>query len=145
MIARMAYPQPPPGGQWWGQQPPPTPGFYPPNPAPRQTNTMAIVALVTAFFFAPLGIVFGHIALSQIQRSDEDGRGLAIAGLVVGYVFTGLYILMIVLWVAMFAWVTTEIDKLPRTPTTYGRYSMPAPTWISPDDSTPTILRVANA
>ncbi|MGZ5363256.1 MAG: DUF4190 domain-containing protein [Mycobacterium sp.] len=30
---------------------------------------------------APLGIAFGHMALSQINRSNDDGRGLAIAGL----------------------------------------------------------------
>jgi peptidyl-prolyl cis-trans isomerase B (cyclophilin B) len=142
MIARMAYPEPPPGGQWWGQQPPPSPGFYPPYPAPRQTNTMAIVALVTAFFFAPLGIVFGHIALSQIRRSDEDGRGLAIAGLVVGYVFTGLYLLLIVLWVAMFAWVTTEIEKLPTTTTRYGTYSMQSTAWT---EKTPVLCLVTRA
>src|ERR1700756_612072 len=113
MIARMAYPQPPPGSEWWNRPPSP-PGFYPPiYPQPRRTNAMAIAALVSAFVVAPLGIVFGHIALSQIRRSDEDGRGLAIAGLVLGYVFTALYLLLIVIWVIMFALVTTEVNKLP--------------------------------
>jgi len=84
---------------------------------------MAIAALVSAFVVAPLGVVLGHIALSQIQRSDEDGRGLAIAGLVLGYVFTGLYLLPIVIWVIMIAWVATEVDKLPST-TRHGTYSM---------------------
>ena len=84
---------------------------------------MAIAALVSAFVVAPLGIVFGHIALSQIRRSDEDGRGLPIAGLVLGYVFTGLYLLPIVIWVIMIAWVATEVDKLPST-TRHGTYSM---------------------
>jgi peptidyl-prolyl cis-trans isomerase B (cyclophilin B) len=124
MIARMAYPQPPPGNQWWSQPPPSPTGFYPPMyPPPRRTNAMAIAALVSAFVVAPLGIVFGHIALSQIRRSDEDGRGLAIAGLVLGYVFTGLYLLLIVIWVIMIALVATEVDKLPST-TRHGTYSM---------------------
>lgn len=47
---------------------------------------MAILSLVFAFLFFPLGIVFGHVARHQIQRSGEDGDGLAIAGLVIGYV-----------------------------------------------------------
>ncbi|WP_280763349.1 DUF4190 domain-containing protein [Prescottella agglutinans] len=31
-------------------------------------------------------LVFGHIALSQIRRTGESGRGMAIAGLVLGYI-----------------------------------------------------------
>jgi peptidyl-prolyl cis-trans isomerase B (cyclophilin B) len=142
MIARMAYPHPPPGDHRWNQPPSP-PGFYPPMyPPPRQTNAMAIAALVSAFVIAPLGIVFGHIALSQIRRSDEDGRGLAIAGLVIGYVFTGLYLLLIVLWVAMFAWITTEIEKLPTTTTRYGTYSMQSTAWT---EKTPVLCLVTQS
>jgi len=127
MIARMAYPQPPPGNQSWNQPPSSTPGFYPPMyPPPRQTSAMAIGALVGAFFFPPLGIVLGHIALSQIRRRNEEGRGMAIAGLVIGYVHTALWLLVIVAYVIFFAWWATEIqqhERLPRT-TTYGTYSM---------------------
>jgi len=54
------------------------------------TNTMALLALV----FGVIGgtgipIVLGHVALSQIRRTGEGGRGLAIAGLVLGYVGVG--------------------------------------------------------
>ena len=52
---------------------------------PRPTNPMAIAALVSSLVLAPLGIIFGHISLSQIKRTGEDGRGLAIAGLAIGY------------------------------------------------------------
>jgi hypothetical protein len=52
---------------------------------PGQTNTFAIVALVLGFFGGFLAIPFGHIALSQIRRTGEAGRGIAIAGLVLGY------------------------------------------------------------
>ena len=57
---------------------------------------MAIASLVSAFLFAPLGIVFGHISLSQLKRSGEDGRGLAVAGLVIGYMLTALMVITIV-------------------------------------------------
>jgi len=142
MIARMSYPQPPPGNEWWGQpQQQPSAGFYPPMyPPPRQTNSMAIVALVSAFIVAPLGIVFGHIALSQIRRTGEEGKGLAVAGLVIGYVFTGLFLLMIVVWLVMFAWIATEIDRLPSTTTpTYGTYSMHSTAWT--EATSPTTRR----
>ena len=74
--------------------PPPPYGAYPPPydpygyPRPRPTNGMAIASLICAFVFAPLGIVFGHISLSQIKRSGEEGHGLAVAGLVISYFVT---------------------------------------------------------
>jgi hypothetical protein len=85
------YP-PPPGGT--GYPPPPGGTGYPPPPQPVQqvpgTNVMAIVALVCAFVFAPLGIVFGHLAKRQIKQTGEQGEGLANVGLILSYVFTGL-------------------------------------------------------
>jgi hypothetical protein len=65
---------------------------------PRGTNTMAILSLVFAFVFAPLGIVFGHVAKRQIRRTGEGGSGLATAGLVLSYIFT---IIAIVSWIAL--------------------------------------------
>jgi hypothetical protein len=59
----------------------------------RSTNTMAILSLVFAFIFAPAGIVLGHIAKRQIAQSGEEGGGLATAGLICSYVFTGFYVL----------------------------------------------------
>ncbi|MET9329435.1 DUF4190 domain-containing protein [Tsukamurella sp. NPDC003166] len=56
------------------------------NPASTSTNTMAILALCFGVMGGILGIVFGHIALSQIKRTGEQGRGMAIAGLVLGYI-----------------------------------------------------------
>jgi len=49
---------------------------------------MAIASLVCAFVFAPLGIIFGHVSLSQIKRTGEEGHGLAIAGLIISYLIT---------------------------------------------------------
>src|SRR5688572_16862810 len=33
-----------------------------------------------------IAIITGHIGLSQIARTNEDGKGMAIAGLIMGYV-----------------------------------------------------------
>ena len=57
---------------------------------------MSILSLVFAFVFAPLGIVFGHIAKKQIRRTGEGGSGLATAGLVLGYIFAVLWILYVI-------------------------------------------------
>jgi peptidyl-prolyl cis-trans isomerase B (cyclophilin B) len=99
--------------------PPPPHGAYPPPPyggygyaQPRPTNTLAIVSLVCAFVFAPLGIVFGHMSLSQIKKSGEEGRGLAIAGLVIGYLVTVLTILVVVLSVLFFVLLARNLENM---------------------------------
>jgi hypothetical protein len=77
----------------------PTPNV--PYPPPRPTNVLAIVALVASFFLPPAGIVCGHLAIGQIRRTGEAGYGLAMAGLIIGYVLTGLILLAIVASIAI--------------------------------------------
>jgi undecaprenyl-diphosphatase len=67
----------------------------PPAATPTQTpqraeNATAIAALGSAFVFPPLGIALGHWAIGQIRRSREEGRTLALAALVVGYLLTAI-------------------------------------------------------
>ncbi len=64
--------------------------------ASARTNTMAILSLVFAFILSPLGIVFGAIGLNQIKKTGEEGKGLAIAGLITSSIFTLLGIIYIV-------------------------------------------------
>lgn len=78
-----------PGGLPQGYPPA---GYYPPY-APPETNVFAILALILGFFTGILGVVFGHIALHQIKRTGQSGRGLAIAGLIIGYAFVAFFIL----------------------------------------------------
>ena len=94
------------------QQYPPPPGYgaYPPPAAP--TNTMAILALVLAFVFAPLGIVFGIIARKQISETGEQGDGLALAGIIIGGVFTALFVIVIVFWIIFIASVASSIPTI---------------------------------
>ena len=68
--------------------------------APR-TNPLAITSMILslvslAFVITSIaGVVLGHIALSQIRRTGEGGRGMAITGVVVGYVLSAFWLLMI--------------------------------------------------
>ena len=78
----------------YGQQP------YPYAPV-ATTNTMAILALVFAFVFAPAAIIMGHVAKKQIRRTGEQGEGLATAGLWLGYIFTGLSLAFCALWLVL--------------------------------------------
>ena len=83
-----------------------TPGYGPPpGYAPqwaRPTNTMAILSLVLAFVFAPAGLVLGIIARKQIRRTGEQGDGLALAGIIVGGIFSAIFLLMIVFMIIAF-------------------------------------------
>jgi hypothetical protein len=84
----------PPAQQPYQQQGPgyPQPGFQ-----PQRTNTMAILGLVFAFVFTPLGLVFSAIGLKQVKERRENGRGLALAGLILSIVFILLGVLLVVL------------------------------------------------
>ena len=74
--------------------PPPTPPAYNPYQAyptgynPNKTNTLAIITLIVAFIWPFAAIITGFISLNQIKKTGEQGRGLALGGLVVGAVFT---------------------------------------------------------
>ena len=74
---------PPPAAYPTEQQP----VYGQPGYQPQKTNTMAILGLVFAFVFSPLGIVFSAIGLKQIKQRREGGRGLALAGLILSIVF----------------------------------------------------------
>ena len=66
------------------------------------TNGLAVASLIAGFFWlgwlgSVLAVIFGHIALGQIKRSGgrETGSGLAISGLVLGYLGIGTLLLFI--------------------------------------------------
>ena len=86
---------------------------YPPHP-PQRTNAYAVASLICAFLFAPLGVLFGHLSLSQIKRSGEQGRGLAIAGLVIGYVITVGTVLVLVMGALLLSWAAKVVRENPQ-------------------------------
>ena len=91
------------GQEGYGAQPGygPPPGYggqpaYGPPPGygyPRPTNTLAILALVMAFVFSPVGLVLGIVARRQIRQTHEQGDGLALAGIIIGGIGTALAVL----------------------------------------------------
>ena len=107
-------PQGPYGTPQGGPYGPPPYGYpYPPMQMP--TNTLAILALVFAFIFAPAAIVMGAIARKQIRRTGEQGMGLATAGLVCGIVFTVISVIWIVVVVVLFASMASHINDQNTT------------------------------
>jgi hypothetical protein len=95
-------PPPPP------QQPPPMPTSggtgYTPTSAP--TNGLAVASLVSSiagFVVCGIGfivgVVLGYIAKNQIDQSGgtQQGRGMAVAGIIIGWVGIGLGVLVLVI------------------------------------------------
>ena len=79
-------------------------------PPPRKAPGFAVASLSTgvaglvlaaclSFFpvLPVLAFVFGHLAMSRINREYLPGRGLAIAGLVTGYIGLALSVLLLIL------------------------------------------------
>jgi hypothetical protein len=58
-------------------------------------NTLAVVSIATALtsIGAVAAIITGHVALTQIKKSGQSGRGLALAGTIVGYVTIAFWVL----------------------------------------------------
>lgn len=80
----------------------------------RSTNSLAVVSLIfgiACWFVLPLvgaivAIVCGHMARGEIRRAEPgtvEGDGLAIAGLVLGYVHLALAVLAIAIVLAFLA------------------------------------------
>ena len=77
-----------------------------------KTNAMAIISLISglvSWFFLPfvaaiVAIVTGHMARGQIKNSygSESGDGLAIAGLILGYLNIAMSCVGILLFIVFF-------------------------------------------
>ena len=107
------YPQQPPA-HYPQQAPPQYPPQYPQQYATTVPNNgmgvaslvLGILGLVLWFFFgwilSIIAVILGHVAKSQIDKSNgtQQGRGMAIAGLVMGWIGVGALILFIVLIIA---------------------------------------------
>lgn len=94
-------------------------------PDMRPTNIFAVLALVFGILGGILAIPFGHVARSQIRRTGEQGDGLALAGLILGYIWLVAWLLAVAGFLLLYSWVEDAADDLPRHYADYG-YSAPA-------------------
>lgn len=98
------------------QQQPPHPAAgasqsTPSAPPAAPMNTLAIVSLIASFFVSVVGIVCGHIALSQIKRSGDRGRGIALFGTILGYVFLVTQIIAAAVMITSAAMFSAAVDQ----------------------------------
>jgi hypothetical protein len=77
-------------------------GYYPPMMPAQPTSGLAIGAMIcgiaeifTLGFAAIPAVILGHLARAQIRQTGERGDGMAIAGLVLGYLGIAGWLLVI--------------------------------------------------
>ena len=124
----MAYSRPP-GQQYY-------PPYQQPYPPARPTNGLAVAALVcgagafvTGITFIP-AIICGHLARREIRRTGEQGDGMAIAGLVCGYIggILSIAVILVVGLLASRAASTVNVQLLPAVSSS----AVPAPAVPAP-------------
>ncbi|HCT81282.1 MAG TPA: hypothetical protein DGT23_32895 [Micromonosporaceae bacterium] len=126
----MTDPTPPPVLPSWTPPPPAyaQPGY--PFAPQRPTNGMAIASMVTSIvavaglcfygvgglLFGPVGAILGHVSRRKLKERNEQGEGMALVGIVAGWVATGLGVLIIAGIVILFALVinTSGLEDLPN-------------------------------
>ena len=76
------------------------------NPAQQLPQEMAIVSLVAGILSLLLcgpiaaipAIICGHIGMKKADRGEASGRGMAMAGMIMGYVSLVLTVLLIAIY-----------------------------------------------
>lgn len=100
------------------------PAAYPPPAygygggyAQQKTNALSIVSMISSIvgfiWILPIigsiaGVIMGHISLTQIKRTGEKGRGMALAGLIVGYAGLALAVVGIILFASFIGWAIEQ-------------------------------------
>jgi hypothetical protein len=110
---------PPPAMQNW-TPPPQAYGYgYPPTKAVNGlaigSMVTSIVAMLAVCFYGvggvvlgPVGAILGHVARRQIRERNQDGEGMAMAGVIVGWIATALGVLVVAAIVIFFIWVGNQ-------------------------------------
>lgn len=121
----------------WGDQPPePTNPYGAPQPSPYQpyggagspysgyptvprTNGLSIASLAVSIGGIPLccgmsgvvGAILGHVSRGQIRDNpNQAGDGMALAGIIIGWVSFGLFLASAVAYIAFIAILASSAD-----------------------------------
>ncbi|MBX7435351.1 DUF4190 domain-containing protein [Mycobacterium sp. Y57] len=123
-------PQPPQYGAYPGGYPPPPPyGAYPPPPPAGPKNGLGTAALVLAIIGLVLcwtvaggvilglcAVIIGFVARGRVKRGEANNGGIAIAGIVLGFVSIVAALVFIPIYIGVFDRVggTDYIDCISR-------------------------------
>jgi hypothetical protein len=82
--------------------PPSVPYGYTPYAPTQSTNGLAIASMVLGILWiywigSILAIIFGFVAMSQIKLRNQGGKGMATAGLILGFIGIGTLVLVVLI------------------------------------------------
>ncbi len=110
------------------------PGYGAPLMAPQQRNNgMAIASMVVSIVGAVslpcygiggiviglVGAILGHVAKRQIAERNEGGGGMALAGIIVGWIAVAIGVAIVAFFVFFVWWAVTNSPNYPYSTPTY--------------------------
>jgi hypothetical protein len=127
---------------WPAQQPySPAPGYgdyqaYPPYQAPimvpaRRTNGISVAAMIVAIIglisspcygipgiaIGLVGAILGHVGHRQTKERGEDGGGMAVAGIAIGWISVLAGLIAFGIYLYIWFWFKNTIDNYSHYPT----------------------------
>jgi hypothetical protein len=93
----VAYPPAPPPGYGY------TPNYQAANAPDNWMGVASLVLSLATLLFGITcipGVIFGHMALDAANKGTANNRGLALAGVIIGWAFLGFGLLGIAIFVA---------------------------------------------
>jgi hypothetical protein len=87
------------------------PIVYGPIPRPSGFAVASLVLGIIGLFLSwltfgipsMLAVVFGHVGVSRVRRGVGDGKGMAIGGMVLGYLVIALFVVFVLFVGSLFA------------------------------------------
>jgi hypothetical protein len=74
--------------------------------------TSLATLFLTAGFFSFIGSILGHVALSKLKKAGSDeNRGLAVAGIIIGWISTALAWLLLIGFIVLIAGIASTFDS----------------------------------
>ena len=74
--------------------------------------TSLALIFVSAGFLSFIGSILGHVSLSKLRKAgSSENRGLAIAGVIIGWVSTALAFIFLIGFIALIAGAASAIDS----------------------------------
>jgi hypothetical protein len=97
------------------------PAYTYPVVAGPTNNGMAVASMVISIVAAAglacyglggylgiVGAILGHVSRRQIRERGEAGAGMALAGIIVGWIATALAVLATIAWVVFLVWLAKQ-------------------------------------
>jgi hypothetical protein len=99
-------------------------GYGAPAPAQPSTNGMAIASMVVSIvgalglcayglggYVGIVGAILGHVARRQVRERGEAGAGMALAGIIVGWIATAIAVVATIALIALVVFAVNNPDE----------------------------------